>query len=245
MKKFYSLFWIRHFLKFYTKQGSLFLGDKEIKFSPHEFLLSLFYIYKESLVLGASSEIESLARRLKKKQEFDFMELVDLLRKDFAKWFQDLLLGKPLDFSFLRKLSFEFLMLEEQMQKQIQIPLLDKLKKFLVSQGEILEEENVENYSENKDTKREEVSEDKAFKIFLFFKIVEGLSPSKREKLIKRAEKFFEKKKNSDFSKKALPELEELFECEKALKAALRRLYEDVKKGEGEKDNQTFKKRVS
>ena len=67
------------------------------------------------------------------------MYLVDLLRKEFAAWFRDIILHKDFKSRSLVSISCEFLMLEEQLRKQIQIPLLDKLKKLIMDLEEIEE----------------------------------------------------------------------------------------------------------
>jgi hypothetical protein len=140
-------------------------------------------------------ELETLFNR----QEFDFMFLVDLLRKEFSFWFRDILLHKDFQSPDLLRIAWEFLMLEEQLRKQIQIPLLDRLKKLILDAEEIIE----------KGSSSETTFNERQFlRLLRFFNAVETLESSLSARLVERA-KEVENKLNLGFKSDISPLSEE------------------------------------
>lgn len=183
--KFYTVEWIDKIFKNYqNEEKAFFIEDKEVCFQPKYFLWALLHIYskKELPFLGNDLNLEDLEFILQ-HQEFDFMYLVDLLRKDFAFWFRENILYRDFTESAYFTLAHEFLLLEEQLRKQIQIPLLDKMKKLILDLEEIVEEGKPLDKFDKK----------KFFRLLKFFNTVEKIKKTKCSKLVERAKNAVEK----------------------------------------------------
>lgn len=181
--RFYTVEWIKEIWRTYLKRGEgeiYFIEEKGIGFAPKPFFLALLHIYSRKEIpsfLRILQVEETELLEIKSRQGFDFMYLVDLLRKEFAAWFRELILYKDFKSLSLFFLSCEFLMLEEQLRKQIQIPLLDKLKKLTIDLEEIEEtKKGLENFNEKQ-----------FVRLFGFFKTVENLERSLSYELVERA----------------------------------------------------------
>lgn len=183
--RFYTLEWINEVFKRYQQEeSSFFIEDKEVNFQPKHFLWALLHIYskKEIPFLGEGLNTEDLEFILQ-HQEFDFMYLVDLLRKEFAYWFRENILHRDFSEESYFILAQEFLLLEEQLRKQIQIPLLDQMKKLILDLEEIVEEEKP----------LEKFDKKKFSRLLKFFNTVERLEKTKCSRLIDRAKDITEK----------------------------------------------------
>ncbi len=182
--KFYTLKWINEILTKYQLEEGLFIEKKEVAFELKYFIWALLHIYqkKDLPFLGESLNIEDLKSILVHK-EFDFMYLVDLLRTEFAYWFRENLLYRDYPDETYFILASEFLLLEEQLKKQIQIPLLDQMKKLILDLEEIVEEKKS---LENFDKKR-------FFRLIKFFNVVEKLEKTKCSELVDRAKNITQK----------------------------------------------------
>ncbi len=190
--KFYTVEWIKEVFKTYqNEEKSFFIEEKEVSFQPKYFIWALLHIYskKELPFLGNFLNVEDLDFVLERK-EFDFMYLVDLLRKEFAFWFRENILFRDFSEEGYFTLAQEFLLLEEQLKKQIQIPLLDQMKKLILDLEEIVEEgKSFENFDEKK-----------FFRLLRFFNTVEKIEKTKCSRLVDRA-KSAVKKAYKDFEK--------------------------------------------
>ncbi|WP_028840886.1 hypothetical protein [Thermodesulfobacterium hveragerdense] len=200
--KFYTLEWIRELFKeFLNSENSFFIEEKGVGFEPKFFFWALLHIYKKQnlpeIFKALKVDLEEL-ESLFNRQEFDFMFLVDLLRKEFSFWFRDVLLHKDFQSSDLLRVAWEFLMLEEQLRKQIQIPLLDRLKKLILDAEEIIEKSS---FSETTFNERQ------FLRLLRFFNAVETLESSLSARLVERA-KEVENKLNLGF-KSDIPLLSE------------------------------------
>jgi len=189
----YTLRWLEKILKDYEREYGeeeiIIFADKKVNFKPLFFAMALLHIFQRSL-LYRFQPIEEMLNSL--RERFDFMHLVDLLRKEFSFWFREMILHRDFSQRTYDQLAQEFLLLEEIVQKQIQIPLLDELKKLCQSFEEAFEEK--------KDLSNEEK---KRFnRLVNFFVRTEALRPSRCSELIDRAEKA---------CKKLDPTLEALF----------------------------------
>ncbi len=176
----YTLNWLERILKAYERdyeaEEVIVVGDKQINFKPLIFAIALLHIFQRPL-LYKLEPIEELLDSL--RERFDFMHLVDLLRKEFSFWFREMVLHRDFSNAKYDQLSHEFHLLEEIVQKQVQIPLLDELKKLCMTFEEAVEE-------------KKEVSEGdrKRFvRLVNFFVRTEAIKPSKSSELIERAEK--------------------------------------------------------
>lgn len=187
--KFYTVEWINENFKRYREKDSLFIEDKEIGFEPKYFLWALLHIYsKKELYFLGKEKLKDLEFVLE-HQEFDFMYLVDLLRKEFSYWFRENILCRDFPNESYFILAQEFLILEEQLRKQIQIPLLDQMKKLILDLEEILEENKpLDNFEEKK-----------FIRLLKFFDLVEKIEKSKCSELVERAKSTFEKAYNHSF----------------------------------------------
>ncbi|PMP66286.1 MAG: hypothetical protein C0190_05730 [Thermodesulfobacterium geofontis] len=207
---FYTLEWINEVFKRYQEEKSaFFIEDKKVGFQPKYFLWALLHIYskKELPFLSESLDIKDLEFVLQ-HQGFDFMYLVDLLRKEFAYWFRESIICRDFSEESYFTLAQEFLLLEEQLRKQIQIPLLDQMKKLILDLEEIVEEnKSLENFDKTK-----------FFRLIKFFNTVEKLEKTKCSELVDRAknitEKAYKSLKEFEFP---LPPISQL-EFKKALK---------------------------
>jgi hypothetical protein len=176
----YTLNWLENILKHYERnyeaEEVIIVGDKQINFKPLIFAIALLHIFQRSL-LYKLEPIEELLGFL--RERFDFMHLVDLLRKEFSFWFREMVLHRDFSNAKYDQLSQEFHLLEEIVQKQVQIPLLDELKKLCMTFEEAVEE-------------KKEVSEGdrrRFVRLVNFFVRTEAIKPSKSSELIERAEK--------------------------------------------------------
>lgn len=184
--KFYSVEWIKEILKEYKEETSFFIEDKEVVFSPDHFKYALLHLFRKNLLsLEELSKITNLPSEEinSKRSDFAFMYLVDLLRKEFAFWLKDFILGRELSLEEYKFLAQEFHFLEEQLRKQIQIPLLDRLKKLILDIEEAIEEQK----------KVEEKTKRNFKKLTLFFSAVEAIQRSKSERLVNRAKNLYTK----------------------------------------------------
>ncbi|RKX60377.1 MAG: hypothetical protein DRP29_02770 [Thermodesulfobacteriota bacterium] len=187
MIKFYTLEWIFDVLNEYQKgSGPYLLEDKEVNFSPKIFLLALLHLYQKKR-FTPKELAEMLAIEEKdvedKRSEFDFMYLVDILRREFSFWFRELIISRDFSDEVYEKLAKEFLFLEEQLRKQIQIPLLDQMKKIVRDLESKLESgKNLDVYDENR-----------FFRLLKFFNKVENLKASLCSRLVNRAKDVAEK----------------------------------------------------
>jgi len=137
----YTLNWLEKILKAYERdyeaEEVIIVGDKQINFKPLIFAIALLHIFQRPL-LYKLEPIEELLGSL--RERFDFMHLVDLLRKEFSFWFREMVLHRDFSNAKYDQLSHEFHLLEEIVQKQVQIPLLDELKKLCMTFEEAVEE---------------------------------------------------------------------------------------------------------
>lgn len=201
--KFYTLEWIKELFKEFVKsENSFFIEEKGVGFEPRFFFWALLHIYKKQslpeIFKALKVDLEEL-ETLFNRQEFDFMFLVDLLRKEFSFWFRDILLHKDFQSPDLLRIAWEFLMLEEQLRKQIQIPLLDRLKKLILDAEEIIE----------KGSSSETTFNERQFlRLLRFFNAVETLESSLSARLVERA-KEVESKLNLGFKSDISPLSEE------------------------------------
>ncbi|WP_022855707.1 hypothetical protein [Thermodesulfobacterium thermophilum] len=200
--KFYTLEWIKELFKeFLNSENSFFIEEKGVGFEPKFFFWALLHIYKKQnlpeIFKALKVDLEEL-EALFNRQEFDFMFLVDLLRKEFSFWFREVLLHKDFQSPDLLRVAWEFLMLEEQLRKQIQIPLLDRLKKLILDAEEIIEKGS---FSETTFNERQ------FLRLLRFFNAVETLESSLSARLVERA-KEVENKLNLGF-KSDIPPLSE------------------------------------
>ncbi|AEH22720.1 hypothetical protein TOPB45_0618 [Thermodesulfobacterium geofontis OPF15] len=217
--KFYTLEWINEVFKRYKdEEGAFFIEDKEVGFKPQHFLWALLHIYskKEIPFIGDTLNIKDLEFLLQ-HQEFDFMYLVDLLRKEFALWFRENILNRDFSEESYFILAQEFLLLEEQLRKQIQIPLLDKMKKLILDLEEIVEEKKpIEEFEKKKN---------KFFRLIKFFSIVEKIETTKCSELVERAKNIVEKAYKSSKAFEIFPSLPSQIEFKKALKEEFNKLF--------------------
>ncbi len=210
---FLTLQWIEKFYQIYQRRGFVILREKNIQFTPKLFLATLLRIYKISLWEWIERkyfiDLTAEERELTKKG-FSYLEAQDLFSLEFSQWFRDNLLCRDYTQERYIALAFEFHQLKEQLKKQIQIPLLDVLKKLCMEIEEKLEEKSeIPNYQ----VKRLQ-------RIYRFFKRVEEFLPSKSEDLVKRAEALLIKLNGEElmgvepFLKERKVELEKVFERE-------------------------------
>ena len=185
--KFYTVSWIKEVFDFYkNSQTGFFIEGKEVRFGDRDFFYALCHIYQKNLLLKFPFVDETALRELRETKEFDFMYFVDMLRKEFALWFRELVSSRDFSYEERHSLALEFLLLEEQVRKQVQIPLLDHLKKF-ATKVEALKE--VENPQEKKELEEEinKVSK-KAKRIYRIFERIESLEPSLSSEIIRQVE---------------------------------------------------------
>jgi len=96
----YTVEWIKEIWQTYlnkTEEEIYFIEEKGIGFDPKPFFLALIHIYHKKEIpsfLRILQVEEDELTQIKNRQEFDFMYLVDLLRKEFATWFRDIILHK-------------------------------------------------------------------------------------------------------------------------------------------------------
>jgi hypothetical protein len=176
----YTLTWLERILKDYERdyeaEEVIIVGDKQINFKPLIFAIALLHIFQRPL-LYKLEPIEELLDSL--RERFDFMHLVDLLRKEFSLWFREMVLHRDFSNAKYDQLSHEFHLLEEIVQKQVQIPLLDELKKLCMTFEEAVEEKKEVSEADRK----------RFVRLVNFFVRTEAIKPSKSSELIERAEK--------------------------------------------------------
>lgn len=193
--KYYTLEWIFSVFKVYQTKKNFYIEKKQVSFKPKLFLLALLHLYqRKHFSLEDLSEFLSIKKEdiLSQRSSFDFMHLVDLLRKEFASWFRDLLISRDFSEEIYETLAREFLLLEEQLRKQIQIPLLNQIKNLSyeledqIKNGKLLSEDHEKVF----------------FRILKFFDRVENFQESLCSRLVNRAKELVEK---------AYPEKVEIF----------------------------------
>ncbi|MCS7278714.1 MAG: hypothetical protein NZ530_01470 [Thermodesulfobacteriaceae bacterium] len=184
--KYYTLEWIFSVFKVYQTKKIFYIEKKQVSFKPKFFLLALLHLYqKKHLSLEDLSEFLSIKKEdiLYQRSLFDFMHLVDLLRKEFASWFRDLLISRDFSEETYETLAREFLLLEEQLRKQIQIPLLNHIKNLnyeledQIESGKVLSKDHEKVF----------------FRILKFFDWVENFQESLCSRLVNRAKELVEK----------------------------------------------------
>ncbi|MFN3921181.1 MAG: hypothetical protein ACK4K4_02125 [Caldimicrobium sp.] len=197
------------------------LKDKSIQFTPKLFFATLLQIYIlpfwEKVALNFFPNLSEEERSLIEKG-FSYLLAQDLLSVEFSQWYREHLLGRDYSLKVYMELALEFLKLKEQIRKQIQIPLLDELKKLCMELEGNLEE-------------GKEISEGvvrKLRRIYKFFKIVERLFPSQITSLVERSEDLL-LKLNSRIIKDEDLEFENREEIERIFEEELQKLSERVK----------------
>lgn len=194
--KYYTIEWIFSILKEYQTKKVFYIENKKVSFQPKFFLLALLHLYqKRHLPLEELSKFLSVSKEeiLYHRSLFDFMYLVDLLRKEFAFWFKEMVISKDFSEETYETLAREFLLLEEQLRKQIQIPLLNNIKNLnyelenKIESGKVLSKDN----------------ENVFFRILKFFDWVEKFQESLCSRLVNKAKELVEK---------AYPEKAEIFD---------------------------------
>lgn len=228
--RFYTVEWIKEIWYAYLQKGEdeiYFIEKKGVGFDPKPFFLALIHIYSRKeipsfLKILEVEEVELI--ELKSRQGFDFMYLVDLLRKEFAVWFRDLILHKDFKAQSLVLISCEFLMLEEQLRKQIQIPLLDKLKKLTMNLEEIEEtKKGLESFNERQ-----------FIRLFGFFNTVENLERSLSYELVERAKTIAKKVYGENFEERFEIGVETQPEVRKEFKVHVKDKLKELLKGSHE-----------
>ncbi|NPA38909.1 MAG: hypothetical protein GXO57_00440 [Thermodesulfobacteria bacterium] len=221
--KLYTVKWIEVLLEQYQKGGEKFFIDgKEVRFKKEEFLYALIHIYKRTLLERWGKDIDyHKIEELKTRLGFDFMYLVDLMRKELATWFKELVIYRNFSEEEYLNLAKEFLILEEQVKKQIQIPLLDEVKKI----ANKLEQENFSELSLRE--------KNKFFRILSLFVIIEAFEKTLSSKLVDRAAELSKKKLEKDVKeeviKQVLPKIKDLKEFEEVIKGEVIRIKTQIK----------------
>jgi len=114
-------------------------------------------------------------------------------------------------------------MLEEQLRKQIQIPLLDKLKKLIMDLEEIEEtKKGLENFNEKQFTR-----------LFNFFNTVETLEKSRSYELVERAKNIAQKVYKENFEKKFEAEIKTQPEIKNEIKNSVKDKIKELFKRSG------------
>ncbi len=184
--RYYTIEWIFSVLKVYQTKKIFYIENKQVSFKPKFFLLALLHLYqKKHFPLEELSEFLSIDKEeiISHRSMFDFMYLVDLLRKEFASWFKEMVLSRDFSEQAYETLAREFLLLEEQLRKQIQIPLLNNIKNLNYE----LEDKIETGKSLSKD------DENMFFRILKFFDWVENFQESLCSRLVNRAKELVEK----------------------------------------------------
>ena len=209
--KLYTINWIVALLEQYQKGGEKFFVDgKEVRFKKEEFFFALLHIYSRKLLEKWGDVIEyGKIEELKKRLGFDFMYLVDLMRKELATWFKELVVYRNFSEEQYLNLAKEFLSLEEQVRKQIQIPLLDEVKKV------------ANKLEQNEDLELSSGEKNRFFRILNLFVLIESLEKTLSSKLVDRAVQLSKEKLKRDLKKdlvKLLPKENAWEEFEPILK---------------------------
>jgi len=178
---FLTIKWLKKVYELYLRNQRFFLLDKEIVFSPRLFLGTLLRMYDLPLwgkiVRDYFKDLTEEEKALCEKG-FDSLYAQDLFSLEFSKWYQEMLLGRPYEPAQYQTLAYDFLCLKEQLRKQIQIPLLDKVKKLCMDLEELFE----------KGERPEEAPVKQLKRLYSFFKWVECFNPSLSEDLVRRGE---------------------------------------------------------
>ncbi len=194
MYKFRILNWIKLLLDFYDKQKMIIIDETSLSPSREEFLLSILYL------LNLSDVERFFDTALLNKEDFfaenktphEFYKIVDHLRTEFASFFKDLILNRDFSDSDYVKLALEYLLLDEQVTKQIRIPLLDKLKK-LTKEGNYAVEDG-KPFDEEK----------RLLRLWKFFSALELFEKDKKEEILEETRAFLKDK--AQFIVPKLPE---------------------------------------
>ena len=183
---FFTIKWIEKIFKFFLERERFFIRGKEIQFTPRLFLATLLRMYDlplwKKIIKEFFSELKPEEKELCEKG-FDYLYAQDLFSLEFSKWYQEMLIGRAHKEEDYPILAFDFLSLKEQIRKQIQIPLLDSVKKLCMEleenleKGEALPEEKVK----------------KLKKLSKFFHCIEVLEPSRIAELVERGENILKK----------------------------------------------------
>jgi len=199
---FLTIRWLKKVYGLYLQNQRFFLLDKEIAFSPRLFLGTLLRVYDwpiwEKIVRDYFKDLTEEEKALCEKG-FDSLYAQDLFSLEFSKWYQEMLLGRPYETAQYQTLAYDFLCLKEQLRKQIQIPLLDKIKRLCLDLEELLE----------KGERPEEDYIKRLERLYSFFRWVEAFKPSPSEDFVKRGEGVLKKLKKLPLSH-SVGELEEL-----------------------------------
>lgn len=194
---FLTLQWIDKVFQLYQEKGLLILKNKSIQFTPKLFLATLLQIYIiplwEKVALNFFPEFSEEEEELMEKS-FSYLLAQDLLSIEFSQWYRENLLGREYSFYGYLELALEFLKIKEQIKQQIQIPLLDELKKLCMDVEENLEGGNKISERQKKRLQR----------LYTFFKIIEKFSPSLTFSLVERAEALVLRLKGEKLEKEAL-----------------------------------------
>ncbi|MCS7149518.1 MAG: hypothetical protein RMI93_02105 [Caldimicrobium sp.] len=168
---------MRNILQTYKIQRGIPFEERFLPFEIPVFSLALLHILDYSVFNRVR---ENLCYKLPNLCEIpnlhQFYLLVDMLRDNFAIWFIDLVERRDFSAEEYKLLAIEFLLLDEQVRKRIQISLLKGLKEVILGLKESKESEN---------SARMEV---RFFRVVNFFKSVESLEPSKSREIIEEAE---------------------------------------------------------
>lgn len=178
---FLTIKWLDKIFNLFLRQRGFFIRDKEIQFTPKLFLATLLRMYElslwEKILERYFQELTPEEKSLCEKG-FDYLYAQDLFSLEFSSWYQEMLLGRDYKGETYKALAYEFLTLKEQIREQIQIPLLDRVKKLALDLEELLE----------KGKSPEEEKLHKLIRLYTFFYWVKTFKPSKIEELVGRAE---------------------------------------------------------
>lgn len=183
---FLTLLWIEKIYNLYREREALLISDKSIVFSAPMFLATLLQIYRDPLGDKILNEYFSMLSQKEKelvKKGFSHLLAQDLLSIEFTKWFRDNLIKRDYEDREYFSLVYQFLQLKEQLRKQVQIPLLDDLKKLCVEMEAALEENREVSEAQKKRLRR----------IYNFFKRVNLITPTKISDLLERVESLWVK----------------------------------------------------
>lgn len=186
---------MRNILQIYRRQKGFLIEDKIISLENELYLkLALLFLIRTDEEERVKKELFSSEDPLATMaRPHEFYHVVDSLRKEFAQWFRELLLYRDfsqLDYAFL---ALEFIMLDEQVRKQIQIPLLKKMKDLVWDGREALEKEEPTRGKEQLN------------RLVMFFQGV-ALLEGKKSEILEEAEAFLGKE---SLSISPLPHVEE------------------------------------
>ncbi|MCX7874154.1 MAG: hypothetical protein N2327_06970 [Caldimicrobium sp.] len=180
-----SLEWMRKVLQIYNSKKGVYLKDSledvtTISFEPKQFKLALLHLFKLQILERIQKEIPN---RISNPQSISnlhqFYYFVDLLRRNFADWFSELISRRDFSPEEYYWLALEFLTLDEQLKKQIQIPLLKRIKDLISLAGS--------SFEENRDLNQNQWQV--FFRLVRFFKSVEAFEESKTRDLLEEAER--------------------------------------------------------